>query len=85
METRFIVMQHVVRHEIGIQAVMYMSLQYLAESTQDLCRSIIALDFSRPLLVYRGKFRTFPQRWKFSTQNAFVYECCDIHCDGRRS
>ena len=78
-------MQHVVRHEMGIQAVMYMSLQYLAESTQDLCQPIIALVFSRPILVYRGNFRKFPQRWKFSTHNAFVNECCDGHCEGRRS
>ena len=40
---------------------------------------------NRPLLVYRGNYRKFPQRWTFSTHNAFVYECCDGHCDGRRS
>ena len=35
--------------------------------------------------MYRGNFRKFPQRWKFSTHKAFVYECCEGHCDGRRS
>jgi len=45
-ETWLTIMQCVVRHEIGIHAVMYMSLQYLAKRTQDLYRLIIFLVFS---------------------------------------
>ena len=59
METRLTIMLHVVRHEIGIEAVIYMSLQYLAQSTQDWYRSIIALVFSRPLIVYRSNWGNF--------------------------
>ena len=64
---------------------MYMSLQYLAKSTQYRDRSIIVLVFNSSFLVYRGNFRKFPQRLKISSHNAFANECWGGHCDGRRS
>jgi len=49
-----------VRHDIGIiQAVMYMPLQYLTESSVDWYRSIITLVFSMPFLCIGAIFASF--------------------------